>query len=399
LKNGNEKAQRMMYLDSEVQLSCVIANQTVSFLMLRAIKSGAFVYLLFFSLLIQAEPPELSAAQLASPPARIVRTCCGFGADVKVSGIPFVQMSDVTSVEMLGEHHYLGGKSEANGLIYSDKGGFIDIGHLRDVADWTAYIYGHIARSNEHALLIIDLGREGGRKSIEIELSDDLSANDKIALAARVAIDLSTWHEIATWFGASYLPLIPERYSSFSPEDMYSNLLGALIAIEAISDPRPYEVAMTALLNDKLLELGAVESEEETFQALESVRELWWSSAHAIPSRHVLLKRYFGADEELTPWLIDDISTINFPHTLRVPLRNSGGSNWPYLLRIDAPKRLPLTIKTRLAEPDCLDQFDFRSVLDFIAIDSLKLPNHKGDKEKTRTDNKKLGMLTRNHTP
>jgi Protein of unknown function (DUF4056) len=37
------------------------------------------------------------------------------------------------------------------------------------------------------------------------------------------------WHEIAIWYGWANVPMFSERPSAFSPEDMYSNLLGIRI--------------------------------------------------------------------------------------------------------------------------------------------------------------------------
>ena len=51
-----------------------------------------------------------------------------------------------------------------------------------------------------------------------------------VPLAQWIAFQLSTWHEIATWFGWSALSIFPEEASAFSPEDLYSNLLGIRIA-------------------------------------------------------------------------------------------------------------------------------------------------------------------------
>lgn len=43
-------------------------------------------------------------------------------------------MTETTSIEEIGTHHYLGNSGEENGIIYSRRGGFIDVAHLRDQA-------------------------------------------------------------------------------------------------------------------------------------------------------------------------------------------------------------------------------------------------------------------------
>ena len=51
-----------------------------------------------------------------------------------------------------------------------------------------------------------------------------------VALAQWLAYQLSIWHEIATWYGFASMAEWPEKISAFSPEDLYSNQLGARIA-------------------------------------------------------------------------------------------------------------------------------------------------------------------------
>ena len=41
-----------------------------------------------------------------------------------------------------------------------------------------------------------------------------------MAIARRLAFQLSIWHEIATWYGWSAVPGYPEKLSAFSPEDL-----------------------------------------------------------------------------------------------------------------------------------------------------------------------------------
>ena len=212
------------------------------------------------AIVLLAKTPDLSVKELSSPPPKIIRTCCSFGSEVGMMGIPFVKWTDITSITDIGNHTYLGSKEEANGIIYTKRGGFIDIGHVRDIADWTAYLASVILteQSKEGGEIIINLGIEGGRKTLTINASKDLDRLSVFQLAGRIAYDLSLWHEISTWFGASYIPLMPERYSSFSPEDLYSNLLGVHLAIHALESDLEYEEAMTQLLKSKLDELESV---------------------------------------------------------------------------------------------------------------------------------------------
>ena len=271
---------------------------------------------------ITAKGPVLSEKELSSPPPKIIRTCCSFGANLKMAGIPLFRKTDIISKNALGYHQYLGDKNEFNGIIYTKRGGFIDLGHLRDCADWTAYLYQLInTKKEENDIVFIDLGNEGGNKTLTIEVPAHASQEDIYQLAANIAYDLSLWHEIATWFGTSYIPMVPERFSSFSPEDMYSNLLGIHLGIKALKSELSYEVAMTELINNMLENLESVNTADETYWAMEQVENIWWSGEKSLPNKKVLLKRYLGTEhhDKLTPWLIPAENELNFPYVLNKP--------------------------------------------------------------------------------
>ncbi len=268
----------------------------------------------------KGKAPSLTPDKLASAPPRIIRTCCSFGADVRLAVIPFVRYTDITSREEIGQHQYLGGKHEGNGNIYTRRGGFIDLGHLRDCADWTAYLYNLINASHENPeLQISSLGSEGGQKTLVLDIPENIDSSDVYELAGKIAYDLSLWHEIATWFGASYVPLIPERYSSFSPEDLYSNLLGVTLGIRALKSNLEYEEAMTLLIAETLDSLEAVETRNDTWEAMQKVEEIWWTSEKRLPSKKVLIKRYLDTENSLFPWLIPNEEATSSPSPLIKP--------------------------------------------------------------------------------
>ena len=291
-------------------------NNTLPFLF-------CFLFLWIAQGLLLAKPIDLSPEQLASPPPKIIRTCCSFGSEVKMAGLPFMKITAITSVEQIGQHVYLGDKTEQNGIIYTRLGGFIDLGHLRDNADWTAYIYALMMSGVDGELIKQKLGNEGGQKMLWMSIPSDVTEDDRVAIAGRIAFDLSVWHEIATWFGASYIPMLPERYSSFSAEDLYSNLLGAHLGMQAIQSELPYEIAMTQLINEMLEELGAVGTEQETYTAMESVEGIWWTREKKIPSRKLLLLRYLDIDQCLFPWLVKE-NDLSF-EAKEICIQNSTG--------------------------------------------------------------------------
>ena len=267
------------------------------------------IILLFFALNLIAlntfaKAPVFKAHQPDIKPHRIIRTCCSFGTEMQLFAIPGVKLTEITSLEKIGNHHYLGDQSEENGIVYTRRGGFIDMGHLRDQVDWTAFLYTELRQNKQNGKFTMTLGREGGEKTLNALLPATLSDHDLILLAGKITYDLSVWHEIATWFGASTIPFVPERYSSFSVEDAYSNLLGVTIGIKALQSELPYEEAVTQIIDETLINLDVISNEAETYLAMESVRDIWWTREKKLPSSKVLLQRQLQVYPCLKPWLV-----------------------------------------------------------------------------------------------
>jgi len=263
--------------------------------------------IIIISLFILNLPASALAPYLDNPwahPPRTIRVCCMFGSKVGIVGLPFIKLTAVTSIEKIGDHHYLGKMSENNGIVYTRRGGFIDMGHMRDQADWTAYLYALMRQEKERGCISLDLGYEGGWKKLTISLPGGMSDNDMILLAGRMAYDISIWHEIATWFGVSSVPLVSEKFSSFSVEDGYSNLLGVYLGMEAIRSKLPYEKAMTELIGQKLNQLLVVGTEQETLDAMEAVRDIWWTRTARMPSNRVQIARQTTTYDSIYPRLI-----------------------------------------------------------------------------------------------
>lgn len=295
------------------------------------------------------------------PPPRIIRTCCSFGTDVEMTAIPFIKKTDITSLEAMGTHIYLGDKQEANGIIYTLRGGFIDLGHLRDCADWTAYLYHQISHKNVNEDFELVLGNEAGRKVLLIPGFKSDSVPDLYELASKIAYDLSLWHEIATWYGASYIPLVPERYSSFSPEDLYSNLMGTYLGKKALKSDLPYNDAMTLYIAEMLDSLQALKTYEETYNAMELVADVWWSSQEKLPNKKVLIKRYFDCSDNvaLEPWTIAGECV---PYILPKPALEL--ENY-YLISIKLNYKIPSKIGVKSDGTKVISQFDFDRLISY----------------------------------
>ena len=260
------------------------------------------------------------------PVRRRLRPCCGFGSGLHVQvgaiRVPGFSIDNIRSPDALGRHVYDAGQNaqdtlvgtERNGLVYSCRGGFIDIAHVRDYADWTLYLATEFGRQLETGARIEIPDSEGGRRTIVLEAIDpafvatvgrrELSS----ALAAWMAFRMSIWHEIATWYGWSSFSIFPERASAFSPEDLYSNLLGTKLATAIVnagndlSEPL-FNESMDAWLGQSLRFLGGVPDVlgEEMMQAVDG---RWWNSKARLPDPALVLRRSFDLGLHQSPWIV-----------------------------------------------------------------------------------------------
>jgi hypothetical protein len=323
-------------------------------------------------------PPEV--------PPRIIRTCCAFGKDVGLVGLPFVKMNDVIDVADIGQHQYLGGKNEGNGIVYTRRGGFIDLGHLRDLADWTAYLHSLIMDNRGTAIDVV-LGKEGGIKKLRIEAPANFSYHDAALLAGRIAYDLSVWHEIATWYGASSVPFVPERYSSFSIEDDYSNQLGILCGVKAILSDEPYNDAMTQIIRHTIDSLGVVSSIEETLQAMELVNGRWWWNEYRYPNKYFLLEHCISNYETTYPLLVPEMSEREHPVPVKIgttTLQNQLLTEF-YMLELKLNNKIPFEkIFHDKKRKKVISNHDFVILLEHIRHETQLLPYRKFKRKTAR---------------
>jgi hypothetical protein len=356
----------------------------------KTLQSVLIVLLLSPCSQIHAKAPIVTAKELSVAPARIIRTCCGFGVEIGIAGAPFAKKTDITSRETMGAHVYMGGRTENNGIIYTRRGGFLDLGHLRDCADWTAYLYNLIKASQTDPFYKhIELRNEGGAKSLSIDIPKNFSNDEMIALAGKISFDLSLWHEISTWFGASYIPLVPERYSSFSPEDLYSNLMGVHLGMRALASNLEYNEAMTFELDKMLDNLESVNSEQETYDAMLKVNEIWYTNQKRYPNKKVVLKRYIELDSDLSPWLVPGYESKRPPYILQKP--DAALARY-YQLSLKLNYRFPIDSVIPEKNDRIITQNDFGDFVNFIQTEinreTVVEGSHQAKKE-GKTPNKK----------
>ena len=128
------------------------------------------------------------------------------------------------------------------------------------------------------------------------------------AVGEWIAFQLGVWHEIATWYGWASVRGFSEKASAFSPEDLYSNLLGIKLA-RAVGHRRQasseglYNAAVTEWIDASLRKLGAVPKDVGR-QATAAVDGLWWDSRTRLPDPRLVLRRSFEFEDPVQPWLV-----------------------------------------------------------------------------------------------
>ncbi|WP_297483691.1 DUF4056 domain-containing protein [uncultured Photobacterium sp.] len=327
-----------------------------------------------------------------------VRPCCAFGKDLKaeVGGIPvpFFSIDNILGIEDLGAHVYndgsqgvlsslLGMGKENNGIVYTQKGGAIDIAHVRDTADFTFFLYQKIHSKLGSGTSIV-LTPELRSRHIYLPKKDThhLSAQERqkisVELAGLMAFRLAQWHEIAQWFGFESISGFSELASAFSPEDLYSNMLGAKVA-KNILQQQPsiskhvFSQIFTQNLKAKLiaLEIFSVEKSKQTIASLDGK---WWDSSKRLPQKWVVLKRDYRLHLDLRPNGVVD----GEQEQLTTQLSNGDSSDqWAdfYLHSADQEKQFEL-LPTELKKKQIWQPKDFNQLAHFAKQHDAKEVGH-----------------------
>ncbi|WP_261817312.1 DUF4056 domain-containing protein [Vibrio gallicus] len=253
-----------------------------------------------------------------------VRPCCAFGINMKselgVVPVPFFRVDNIVEQSDLKQHLYndgsqgvasslIGTGEEANGLIYTAKGGILDTAHVRDTADYTYYLYNQIKGNlgQDKTIILTDelRSRVIHLTQRDLPLTQKERLDVEIKLSAILAFRLAQWHEIAQWFGFTSVAGFKEYPSAFSPEDLYSNMLGAIIGIEILQrtpalSKTDYQQAFSATFLAKLKQLDA-QPRASTESIMNALDKKWWDSDKRLPNKWVVKTRDYTPRLTLTP--------------------------------------------------------------------------------------------------
>ena len=240
------------------------------------------------------------------------------------------------------------------GYVYTARGGIIDIGHVRGTTDRAIYFASQFEEHLRTGEPFEVYPEKGTRRVVIRQRVSNPSRELCAALGARLAWDTAVWHEIETFFTW-------EQYSAFSPEDLYSNLLGAHVGMTAYIARGDTNLAVDEALGDALVDLDAMPPEVMT-NVMHYLTDVWfrtnpgvdvdrlparWSDFHpaffAFPLRSAvqleLLRRNFDVEGALVPWLATDAVIPERMEQLRSLRSNVGWPTSPQVLEV--PSRGP----------------------------------------------------------
>lgn len=258
------------------------------------------------------------------PVPKGLRPCCAFGynlhAELLGMPVPFYQLDNVATVDRLGQHQYndsmlaglenlTGLSRENNGILYTTRGGFIDTAHVRDTADMTVYIFSQLLPKMGQAFTLELESELAQRRLVFSAFTPPTDPHERYTLAAwlaaHLAFQLAEWHEIAQWYGFESVPGFSEGVSAFSPEDLYSNLLGARLSVSLIlagqtASREVYNAAMSTALAQALGQLGA-QSPELTRFHFDMLNGDWWNNHRRVPEKYLVLRRNYQMGDNRLP--------------------------------------------------------------------------------------------------
>ncbi len=232
----------------------------------------------------------------------------------------------------LGKHDYNNFWGEKIGLAYTSKGGFIDLGHLRDAADRTAYckhiIYENLENGKtEFSFRLLEPSEyivtikypENWDKTTNKEAIENEIAIDTAQYFAYVAV---VWHEMITWYGYKYTGIFSEYISAFSWEDIYSDMIGIDLAGKALRKSKTtedYDEIMTNLISDELRQLN-VQPVSIAKKAEKKIKGKWYNGMIYPFARLKKRNLDIGIDDGyVTPWLVPGICRNTMPVLYAVP--------------------------------------------------------------------------------
>lgn len=298
------------------------------------------------------------------------------------------------NLEDLGSHGYRHKGSEKKGIVYTCKGGHIDLAHLRKAADWTAYLAAKTLeqlRKNETqfsfklkepSLYFVELSYPENWTDLSQKEQEHIAHDVSIRLGQYFTFTATTWHEILTWFGYKSVGFFPELPSAFSWEDLFSDLLGTHIAVQALRDDEyEYNEAVTLAIDREFQKLG-IQTKHTARQAAERVRGLWYKET-LMPFGKKRKRNFdIGLDDGfVTPLIVPAVSECEGIEAQPYPVPNLEFlSEYGFSMKLEIKPRTWQESKIlRIVYPNKKERkkrlkpvIHFASLMDYIKEDAVK---------------------------
>ncbi len=216
-----------------------------------------------------------------------------------------------TDPTKLAGHHYgetgtyVPLQSEPWGFVYTTNAGLVDLGHVRDNADETRYIFASLLNKTlfppvfEGVAAIPAFAADAGPAQKKMDPSSDPALAIDIAGAIDYTVGLA--HELETWEAFGPSGQFQDAWSAFSPEDLPSNTIGIelakrVLAAGAYADDDDYNNCVDTILPQIMQELNA-QPEKRTSTVLEEIAHGWFFKL--LHPTEQLRRRNFDA----VPWI------------------------------------------------------------------------------------------------
>jgi Protein of unknown function (DUF4056) len=273
---------------------------------------------------------RLVRPMLAAVPINIpFRPCCLFGP----APAPFV---DPTK---LGAHKVV---PDVQGILYTGRAGFIDLGHLRETCDLTEFAWTRLQGSGGLPVVIPTIHGEA-------TITKPVPPNRWVVVAQAIANDDALGHEILTYD----MPGAGRHNSSFSPEDLCSNFVGTVVGRLAIGEGGVFPRKVDAKLASVLKNLRA-QPLAETQKAFDKIKTKWvnfvddtsWRNNDYLRRRNFTRRPFkvgHPSDAATPAWVLasfgDAETFYTYKHTLGKTIAKTSFAAEIQRIRVDARAR------------------------------------------------------------
>jgi len=288
--------------------------------------------------------------QLTDPQKKNRRTFAQFGYNLYQFQVPIFAVTKFIlpgkfGYQSYGQPHR---RTEKNGALYTCRGGFIDVSHVRTATDWTVFLTFTLLKDTAS----IELPWEAGTLELRLLNTAGLPVGDIAAMAQKIAFERLTWHEIASWHYHKPYHHLTEQHSTFTPEDNYSNFLGTEIgrrvALRMLSDTTlNYSLVATDEINKMIDSLQPLRTIKQSKHAYDIVdlnkqrkldpdscnRDVWYDSRIVFHDQRYIFKRDMNTGPDMRPWLVPHAEQAGCPVTadtaiFHVPQLTSTGKSF-----------------------------------------------------------------------